>query len=152
MGYSFQLASRILLYALSHRQDCTYHSLLDPHCRYTGPTCGSGLIRLVDMGFNRTFLDPLCMCTGPTCRYSFNQIGGHGTFLDPLCMCTGPTCRYSFNQIGGHGFQWDVLTSSLYEYMAYMWIWFNQIGRHDFGGQNIYIKIIAEEFPLQYKA
>ena len=27
MGYSFQLASRALLYASSHRQDNTYHSL-----------------------------------------------------------------------------------------------------------------------------
>ena len=27
MGYSFRLAARILLYASSHRQDNTYHSL-----------------------------------------------------------------------------------------------------------------------------
>ena len=27
MGYSFQLAARVLLYAPSHRQDSTYHSL-----------------------------------------------------------------------------------------------------------------------------
>ena len=27
MGYSFRLAVRVLLYAPSHRQDCTYHSL-----------------------------------------------------------------------------------------------------------------------------
>ena len=27
MGYSFQLAARVLLYASSHRQDSTYHSL-----------------------------------------------------------------------------------------------------------------------------
>ena len=27
MGYSFQLTARVLLYAPSHRQDCTYHSL-----------------------------------------------------------------------------------------------------------------------------
>ena len=26
-GYSFQLAARVLLYAASHRQDNTYHSL-----------------------------------------------------------------------------------------------------------------------------
>ena len=28
MGYSFQLTARVLLYAPSHRQDSTYHSLL----------------------------------------------------------------------------------------------------------------------------
>ena len=27
IGYSFQLAARVLLYAPSHRQDSTYHSL-----------------------------------------------------------------------------------------------------------------------------
>ena len=27
IGYSFQLTARVLLYAPSHRQDCTYHSL-----------------------------------------------------------------------------------------------------------------------------
>ena len=27
MGYSFQLAAMVLLYAPSHRQDCTYHGL-----------------------------------------------------------------------------------------------------------------------------
>ena len=27
MGYSFRLIARVLLYAPSHRQDCTYHSL-----------------------------------------------------------------------------------------------------------------------------
>ena len=27
MGYSFRLTARVLLYAPSHRQDCTYHSL-----------------------------------------------------------------------------------------------------------------------------
>ena len=27
MGYSFRLAARVLLYALSHRQDNTYHGL-----------------------------------------------------------------------------------------------------------------------------
>ena len=27
MGYSFQLTARVLLYAPSHRQDCTYHGL-----------------------------------------------------------------------------------------------------------------------------
>ena len=27
MGYSFRLAARVLLYALSHRQDSIYHSL-----------------------------------------------------------------------------------------------------------------------------
>ena len=27
MGYSFRLAARVLLYAPSHRQDSTYHSL-----------------------------------------------------------------------------------------------------------------------------
>ena len=27
MGYSFRLTARVLLYALSHRQDCTYHGL-----------------------------------------------------------------------------------------------------------------------------
>ena len=27
IGYSFQLAARVLLYASSHRQDCTYHGL-----------------------------------------------------------------------------------------------------------------------------
>ena len=27
MGYSFRLAARVLLYASSHRQDDTYHSL-----------------------------------------------------------------------------------------------------------------------------
>ena len=27
MGYSFQLVARVLLYAQSHRQDSTYHSL-----------------------------------------------------------------------------------------------------------------------------
>ena len=28
IGYSFQLAARVLLYAPSHRQDSTYHSLV----------------------------------------------------------------------------------------------------------------------------
>ena len=27
MGYSFRLVARVLLYALSHRQDSTYHGL-----------------------------------------------------------------------------------------------------------------------------
>ena len=27
MGYSFRLAARVLLYALSHRQDSTYHGI-----------------------------------------------------------------------------------------------------------------------------
>ena len=30
MGYSFQLVARVLLYAPSHRQDSTYHSLCYP--------------------------------------------------------------------------------------------------------------------------
>ena len=29
IGYSFRLAARVLLYASSHRQDNTYHSLCD---------------------------------------------------------------------------------------------------------------------------
>ena len=32
MGYSFQLAARLLLYASSHRQDNTYHSLCYTSC------------------------------------------------------------------------------------------------------------------------
>ena len=30
MGYSFRLAAMVLLYALSHRQDNTYHGLFTP--------------------------------------------------------------------------------------------------------------------------
>ena len=32
MGYSFRLAARVLLYASSHRQDNTYHSLCNTSC------------------------------------------------------------------------------------------------------------------------
>ena len=32
IGYSFQLAARVLLYASSHRQDNTYHSLCYTSC------------------------------------------------------------------------------------------------------------------------
>ena len=36
MGYSFQLAARVLLYAPSHRQDNTYHSLCTHQSWCTG--------------------------------------------------------------------------------------------------------------------
>ena len=32
IGYSFRLTARVLLYAPSHRQDCTYHGLCYTRC------------------------------------------------------------------------------------------------------------------------
>ena len=43
MGYSFRLSARVLLYASSHRQDNTYHSLC-----YTSHGALAGTIKLVN--------------------------------------------------------------------------------------------------------
>ena len=47
IGYSFRLTTRVLLYAPSHRQDCTYHGLC-----YT--SCGA-LVGTRNVLFNDTF-------------------------------------------------------------------------------------------------
>ena len=44
MGYSFQLAARVLLYAQSHRQDSTYHSFC---CTSRGALAGTEIAQWV---------------------------------------------------------------------------------------------------------
>ena len=78
MGYSFRLAARVLLYALSHRQDSTYHSLC-----YTSHGALAGT-RNNSMGTPGR-IDPMIHCTmsghsyhGATSR-SFGSLRG----IDP---------------------------------------------------------------------
>ena len=43
-GYSFQLTARVLLYAPSHRQDSTYHSLCYTSCGAQAGTRNSSMV------------------------------------------------------------------------------------------------------------
>ena len=82
MGYSFRLAARVLLYALSHRQDNTQHALC-----YT--SCGALA------GMRYYILDavyPLSQTTSPTCAVlpvntspvSTGQLSDRSLMVDPL--------------------------------------------------------------------
>ena len=62
MGYSFQLTARVLLYAPSHRQDNTYHSLC-----YTSRGALAGT-KNSSMGPPRR-IDPTTHCTMSECSY-----------------------------------------------------------------------------------
>ena len=56
MGYSFQLAARVLLYAQSHRQDSTYHSFC---CTSRGALAGTEIAQWVlHEGSIRRFIAP----------------------------------------------------------------------------------------------
>ena len=57
IGYSFRLAARVLLYALSHRQDSTYHGLC-----YTSHGALAGM-RNISMGPPPWRIDPTTHCT-----------------------------------------------------------------------------------------
>ena len=63
IGYAFRLTARVLLYASSHRQDCTYHCLC-----YTsrGALAGTGnmlVIRCTAQGDSKQFISASqCIC------------------------------------------------------------------------------------------
>ena len=48
IGYSFQLAARVLLYAPSHRQDSTYHGLCYTSCGALAGTRNSNILWMRD--------------------------------------------------------------------------------------------------------
>ena len=56
-GCSFQLAARVLLYALSHRQNSTYHSLC-----YTSRGALAGMRKLARCIVKKTFKLKIIMC------------------------------------------------------------------------------------------
>ena len=53
MGYSFRLAARVLLYASSHRQDNTYHSL----CYTSRGALAGTIIKESHKNYNSTVLN-----------------------------------------------------------------------------------------------
>ena len=98
IGYSFQLTARVILYALSHRQDSTYHGMCYPN---RGDLSGT---RNSSMG-PPWMIDPTTHCTmsersyhGATSRSSHTQItpvitSFHATHLVPVSGPPAPLCQ-----------------------------------------------------------
>ena len=108
MGYSFQLATRVLLYASSHRQDNTYHSLCYTSRGALAGTRNSSMCPLHEGSIRRPMAPwanaltaELHLALTSHLKFTLKRQRG-GTPTKPVCNHLAPCHHYSIYNLGKH--------------------------------------------------
>ena len=132
MGYSFRLAARVLLYASSHIQDNTYHSLCYTSRGTLAGTRNSSMGRSDDPSHHERTLLPRSYISLPLIEIRSRSMGpSHRIDLANHCTMSGQSTRSHFSLHRPYDFMETIVSCRVSLQCRLLWTWVSPFAKQN---------------------